>query len=1118
MEERIKKAEDDRQIAILLKEFHTVYSQISSFPNKNIDLTVCTCISHRVFSVSDVLKPVVVPGTPVPLLNLANELGAAHDPAQVAVVDLISLASVSFHCPPQIIETLEALKAAYSNLQAAKTEEEQKQVARHMLTLMKPLPQKYFGDIRRKLEMLLGMPKETFKAIRKYATFLYYSTGRPGDSHPPAEEAEMAFHKRCDDLIETLSLDYAPEEATKTVESLSVEFQALEKRFPHGAQHSSNLKGALQLLSEQQKLLDKHRKGVAPFLIGTIDQRPSIRDLNDGPLASIFEELDYLTDELSVLSKKEFFDGPGEIFEQELSQLKKNLQDCYNRTYNPLMHPLSLRSDFETLINYAKKWIRLPREELQQHVAELQRLLKKGNYNKGPVNPLEQWEEILCACQWLKDHIFTHIVEEKVNNPALWEEIPKMYSREFDYTPESLKTIGQLEASLVSKAQDYALTNKNWQRPLQLLIKIAISQGVQLPQDISTPKALQALKESLARCRKELTASYATLRDKVINSESTLASLQKNHRTGDAWSQLLIGEINSGVLGAIGRVIEHVEQKQTPRETITETAISLPGLATKTTRVIGKVRIIDPSKEFPTVNEGEIVVLPYAIPEVHKYAQASAVIIEEGGLFSHAAIDLDDEDLNIPAVIGVKRASQLLHSFEGKHVILSMGEENVIELLSPEESEIAEQTLGKGRIETADAHKIFAKAQKEIANEGVRDILIQDILHQVLASPQAVEQARDTLDKETVIRYLECRKITQQKAWKCLHTCSSPLEMEYLKRKLTRELSDDLNLQQALNLDSSGTIENLGSLASLSSEKSSSAAPLAPLGDKGQNLETLQQLLASKKEGGKTAFSVPPFMKLGHQSLAYAFFDQEISGKSLRKNILEILQSTEINSATKYKKITDLLQQAKIDEKNLKQIFETFQAQHGASPIIVRSSCTLEDQQSSAAAGLFDSIEDVTTEKEFMNAVARVWASAFSERAIGFWEQKKDTNWAQLFEMSVIVQVYEKDAEFSGVAFSVAKEHNWDIAGVQIVKGLGGGVAGTTTPTTAFVDTRLSQIADLHQPDADLPTSLQHFKDCSALVKSLEQTFGCPVEIEFAGKGNRISVVQVRPITRYTLK
>ncbi len=95
------------------------------------------------------------------------------------------------------------------------------------------------------------------------------------------------------------------------------------------------------------------------------------------------------------------------------------------------------------------------------------------------------------------------------------------------------------------------------------------------------------------------------------------------------------------------RVVEHAEM--------------LKGVVASKGKVTGTARVIIGPSEFHTFQEGEILVAELTRPDfVPIMKMASAIIAEEGGITSHAAIV--SRELGIPCLVGVSHATTILKS------------------------------------------------------------------------------------------------------------------------------------------------------------------------------------------------------------------------------------------------------------------------------------------------------------------------------------------------------------------------------------------------------------------------------------------------------------------------
>ena len=85
---------------------------------------------------------------------------------------------------------------------------------------------------------------------------------------------------------------------------------------------------------------------------------------------------------------------------------------------------------------------------------------------------------------------------------------------------------------------------------------------------------------------------------------------------------------------------------------------SLDGTPTSRGRYSGPVRVVQGIQDFPKVQQGDVLVIPYAdVGWTPLFARAGAVIAESGGMLSHSSIVA--REYHIPAVVSVAHACQL---------------------------------------------------------------------------------------------------------------------------------------------------------------------------------------------------------------------------------------------------------------------------------------------------------------------------------------------------------------------------------------------------------------------------------------------------------------------------
>ena len=85
----------------------------------------------------------------------------------------------------------------------------------------------------------------------------------------------------------------------------------------------------------------------------------------------------------------------------------------------------------------------------------------------------------------------------------------------------------------------------------------------------------------------------------------------------------------------------------------------LKGITACSGKVTGRVKIINNSQDLGKIQEGDIFVARYTFPSFTPYmSKAAAIITDEGGLTSHAAIV--SRELKKPCIVGVKLATKML--------------------------------------------------------------------------------------------------------------------------------------------------------------------------------------------------------------------------------------------------------------------------------------------------------------------------------------------------------------------------------------------------------------------------------------------------------------------------
>lgn len=203
-------------------------------------------------------------------------------------------------------------------------------------------------------------------------------------------------------------------------------------------------------------------------------------------------------------------------------------------------------------------------------------------------------------------------------------------------------------------------------------------------------------------------------------------------------------------------------------------------------------------------------------------------------------------------------------------------------------------------------------------------------------------------------------------------------------------------------------------------------------------------------------------------------------------------------------------------------------------PVAVRSSAVDEDGQGSSFAGQYETYLNIVGTAAVAAAVSRCWASTNSEKVL---EYRRQNN-LPLEDVKIAVLVQQMvAADIAGVAFSANPiDDNRDEVVINMSWGLGETiVGGTVTPDTYIVDkaglaVKQRQIAEKEKMtvahpagtrEVDVPRFMRNeptltdakASEVAALARALEEHMGWPVDIECAYHGEKLYLLQCRPIT-----
>lgn len=172
--------------------------------------------------------------------------------------------------------------------------------------------------------------------------------------------------------------------------------------------------------------------------------------------------------------------------------------------------------------------------------------------------------------------------------------------------------------------------------------------------------------------------------------------------------------------------------------------------------------------------------------------------------------------------------------------------------------------------------------------------------------------------------------------------------------------------------------------------------------------------------------------------------------------------------------------------------------------VAVRSSGSSEDLPDQSFAGQYRSFLDVPTEPEaLLRAVRLVWASLWHPAP---WAYRRAWGVPDADATMAVVLMAMVPAREAGVVFTSDPGGSGDQMRIEAVEGLGEAlVSGQRTPTVWLVPRDLG---------AELPPGTpDHLGTVRDLASGLEAGEGVPLDIEWAWDGDRVWLVQSRPIT-----
>ncbi|MFI5349297.1 MAG: PEP/pyruvate-binding domain-containing protein [Elusimicrobiota bacterium] len=313
----------------------------------------------------------------------------------------------------------------------------------------------------------------------------------------------------------------------------------------------------------------------------------------------------------------------------------------------------------------------------------------------------------------------------------------------------------------------------------------------------------------------------------------------------------------------------------------------------------------------------------------------------------------------------------------------------------------------------------------------------------------------------------------------------------------------------------------------------------------GGKLSKLGEILAVVRQAGGY---VPEALAVTTEAYRRFLKENKLDRKlrSLAEQLDDVLSSAQSEQA-RHEKVAELSQRirallltGKLDPRSGvgKEIWEGMQARGLAADgkqLAIRSSAVQEDTADAAFAGAAESYLHVRPE-EALNKVIENWTSFWLPRGIVYRHQQKIPS-TSLAASTIIQEMAEADV--AGVLFTQNPVTGADEFVINAAYGLGEGIVSGIVQTDRYVarksdgqETKLPFIGDkrvaVMPKSGGSGTELQgvsaerrkrralsseQTQRLTLIAKALEAHFGYPLDIEFAVKGDRIAILQARPVT-----
>ncbi|MFB0519893.1 MAG: PEP/pyruvate-binding domain-containing protein [Desulfatiglandales bacterium] len=256
-----------------------------------------------------------------------------------------------------------------------------------------------------------------------------------------------------------------------------------------------------------------------------------------------------------------------------------------------------------------------------------------------------------------------------------------------------------------------------------------------------------------------------------------------------------------------------------------------------------------------------------------------------------------------------------------------------------------------------------------------------------------------------------------------------------------------------------------------------------------------------------------------------------------------VLKDIDFNSVESVQVAADRLQNfmrsAVVDKRIWREIISTYSRYFSPDECVaVRSSASVEDTEGHSFAGQLESFLFVNGQAGLIEAIRRCWASAFSARVLTYLHLN-GLDPADM-HLAVIVQ-HMVPARVSGVMFTadpvMGRKDTLVITanpglGVAIVSGLVEGDTYRVNKQTMVIEQDISPKKRMVVPNEELrdgtlevpvPQEQQELpcltpneiRELAQTGLGIEELYGRPQDIEWAIDGNRLHILQARPITSF---